>query len=608
MLWTLDNVTLAGRGRSRLERVSVSIPPGRTAVIGASGSGKTSLLDLLTGFTMPDAGTVRALPSSSEGLFAFWSPSDLGLWPHLTIREHLVAVSPTGNGETIDRLLRGFGLETLQTAMPGNLSQGEGARLSVARAVAARPQVLVLDEPLEHVDTVWRERCWRTLREEVTAIRASLVFSTHAPERVLAEADWCLCLEAGQLVWSGAVAELYDRPATPDLAIFLGPCNWLDLSGEGTDSESRQPVRPERLMVELHDEGPYTVRQEQFTGSLAEVELTRITSGQPVRVYHRPPRAGLRAGQRVALRVLLLLIMFGLLLGQGGCDAVLGVPKLVVASSDVVRIPVDGSRMPAPRALTISPEKELYVLDDSGRVLVYDSQNHLVRQWRMPESSVGKPEGIRVLQDGRVAIADTHYHRVVFFSKEGELLSMFGSQGELPGQFTYPVDLLQDPQGYLYVAEYGGSDRIQKFTLDGKYVLEFGGLGTNAGQFQRPSGMVWIDSRLYVADAINSRVQVFSDTGQSVGVLDWAGQGGLYYPYDIAMGPDGMFYLVEYGACRVTVADPAGKLVAQYGREGRGFEELWTPWAVTVAEDGRVFIADTGNRRIVQLTLAGERR
>ncbi len=57
------------------------------------------------------------------------------------------------------------------------------------------------------------------------------------------------------------------------------------------------------------------------------------------------------------------------------------------------------------------------------------------------------------------------------------------------GRVHYPVDLLQDPQGFLYVAEYGGSDRIQKFAPDGQFVLEFGGLGTEVGKFQRPSGM-----------------------------------------------------------------------------------------------------------------------
>ena len=74
---------------------------------------------------------------------------------------------------------------------------------------------------------------------------------------------------------------------------------------------------------------------------------------------------------------------------------------------------------------------------------------------------------------------------------------------------------------------------------------------------------------------------------------------------DIALSPHGQLFFVEYGGCRVSVANPAGKLVARFGHEGRGHHELWTPWALAVSEDNRVFIADTGNRRIVQLTLPG---
>ncbi len=618
-LWTLDDVSLEGRGRPRLEGVSVSIPAGRVAVLGASGSGKTSLLNLLVGYEQPDRGSVnRLVPNSIQGDSPprsplFWSPPDYGLWPHLTVREHLVAVAPEGQQRCGDQLLRQFGLEPVAGAYPESLSQGECSRLSVARAIAAQPRCLVLDEPLEHVDAGHRDDCWRGLREWVAENAASLVFCTHSAERVLSEADWCLCLDQGRLVWSGTVDELYSRPGNPAIAAFLGPCNWVEavssqqsaISVETTPLRLR-PVRPERLQILVDEDGPYCVESERFSGSVAEVEVTALGTGMTERLYHRPPRPALQAGDRVSLRILAVLFATLMCLWQSGCNRGTAA-EMSVVSSTMIRIPVDGKRMPAPRALATSPAKELYVLDDSGRILVYDQMNKLIRQWRMPESSVGKPEGIRVLQDGRVAIADTHYHRVVFFDQQGNLLSMFGQEGEQPGEFTYPVDLMQDPSGYLYVAEYGGKDRIQKFTPDGKFVLEFGGLGTGVGEFQRPSGMVWIDSKIYVADAINNRVQVFDEQGKSIQVLDWADQGGLYYPYDIALSPHGQLFFVEYGACRVSVADPAGKLVAQFGHEGRGHHELWTPWAVTVSEDHRVFIADTGNRRIVQLTLPGGR-
>ncbi len=611
-LWTLNDVTLNGRGRPRLNGVSVSIPAGRVAVLGASGSGKTSLLNLLVGYERPDHGVVhrsdRELNSgqSPSSPPLFWSPPDYGLWPHLTVREHLIAVVPDGQHAGAELLLKQFRLETVAEAYPASLSQGECSRLSVARAIAAQPRCLVLDEPLEHVDAAHRDDCWRVLRQWVVENSASLVFCTHSAERGLSEADWCLCLDQGRLVWSGSVEELYSRPGSPEIAAFLGPCNWVEAVSGEAHSPRLDPVRPERLHIVVDEAGPYRVESERFSGSVAEVEVTSLGTGLTQRLYHRPARPALRQGDRVSLRILAGLFASLICLWQSGCNRG-SAAEMSVDSSTTIRIPVDGKRMPAPRALTIGPTKELYVLDDSGRILVYDQQNTLVRQWRMPESSVGKPEGIRVLQDGRVAIADTHYHRVVFFDQQGQLLSMFGQKGEQPGEFTYPVDLMQDPSGFLYVAEYGGKDRIQKFAPDGTFVLEFGGLGTGTGEFQRPSGMVWIDSKIYVVDAINNRVQVFDEQGKPIQVLDWADQGGLYYPYDIALSPYGQLFFVEYGACRVSVADPTGKLVAQFGHEGRGHHELWTPWALTVSEDHRVFIADTGNRRIVQLTLPGGR-
>src|SRR5690606_31158038 len=87
-LWKLENVTLAGRRQPRLDGVSLEIPPGATAVLGHSGAGKTSLLNLLVEFETPDAGTIEHTRLRGNGrLGLFWVPPDLGLWPHLTVGE-----------------------------------------------------------------------------------------------------------------------------------------------------------------------------------------------------------------------------------------------------------------------------------------------------------------------------------------------------------------------------------------------------------------------------------------------------------------------------------------------------------------------------------------
>lgn len=265
-------------------------------------------------------------------------------------------------------------------------------------------------------------------------------------------------------------------------------------------------------------------------------------------------------------------------------------------------MPPEGPKIPAPRGASFGTDGELYVLDDAGRVLVFDSQNQLQRKWFMPEYSVGKPEGVWRFLDGRIAVADTHYHRVVFFDDTGKVLSMHGERGRSPGQFEYPIAITQDPAGNYYVAEYGGNDRVQKFDVNGNWLLEFGEFGIGEGQFQRPSGIFWQDGLLYVADAINSRIQVFRDTGEFVRIAGASeSRPQLQYPYDLALGPGGDLWIVEYGGNCVSRISVTGTTVGRFGSSGPGTGQFSTPWGIAVAGDGRVIVCDTGNRRLVEL-------
>ncbi len=109
--------------------------------------------------------------------------------------------------------------------------------------------------------------------------------------------------------------------------------------------------------------------------------------------------------------------------------------------------------------------------------------------------------------------------RVVFFDHDGKVVGMLGSQGTGPCQFRYPVCVTQDPHGNFYVGEYGGNDRVQKFTVDGKFLLQIGKAGSGPGQLQRASGVVWRDGKVYVADSFNNRIQVFTDTGKYLSII-----------------------------------------------------------------------------------------
>jgi ABC-type lipoprotein export system ATPase subunit/sugar lactone lactonase YvrE len=495
-LWLLEDVELA-TPRPRLRGVSCAIGRGVTLVLGPSGAGKTSLLDLLVGFAAPTRGRVQF-----RGASCAWAPADFALWPHLEVRAHLEQVHPGPSPQlAAATLLQAFALQDVAACRPAALSSGQQSRLATARALATSAAAVVLDEPFAHLDDAQAAACAAVLLAAVRERDVALVVATHAPR-------------------------------------------WLE-----TAAPQRLQLREGRLVA--------ATRAVQFA----------------------------------------LLCLGALLLAA--CSAA-AAPARLRATGRTFAVPPAGSRAPAPRAVSPAPGGEWLVLDNAGRVLVYAADGQLRRQWEMPEHAVGNPEGICALADGSIAVADTHYHRLVWFTSDGRVLRLLGGFGDGPLQFRYPVSVAQDVQGALYVAEYGGNDRVQKLTASGEFVLAFGSFGSGAAQLQRPAGVACVGTRVYVADAMNGRVQVFDTAGGHVTSIP--AQSSLACPYDVAALAGGDLLVAEHGGGRVLRLSPQGAVLASFGSPGRGAEQLATPWAVA-AQGGRALIADTGNRRLLEIEL-----
>jgi DNA-binding beta-propeller fold protein YncE len=302
-----------------------------------------------------------------------------------------------------------------------------------------------------------------------------------------------------------------------------------------------------------------------------------------------------------ALRASVIHVAFVLMLTA--CSRESAVSDLKPREWRAWQLPPEGPSLPTPRSLAVGPNDELGVLDTAGRVTVYDAGGTLLRQWHMLDVSVGKPEGLTILKDGRVVVCDTHYHRIVYFDANGNWLRNFGSEGTGRSQFIFPVGICKDPAENLYICEYGGHDRVQKFTREGEWLGEFGSFGTGTGQFQRPSGLTWLDGKIYVTDAINHRVLIFTDAGKFLQNLGDPNPPHFQLPYDIALGPDGILNVIEYGAGRLSRLKPDGRLVGRLGETGQGTGQFATPWGLTVDSKGRIYVADTKNRRLVALRL-----
>ena len=255
--------------------------------------------------------------------------------------------------------------------------------------------------------------------------------------------------------------------------------------------------------------------------------------------------------------------------------------------------------------MAIDKHDRLYLVDKTARVQVFTTDGEYLRGWQTPAHYTGCPTGISIDNQGRVLVADTHYYRVLVYSPEGELLETIGGTlGSGPGEFSLVTDAVDDSAGNLYVSEYGDFDRIQKFTPDHKFILQWGSHGSEPGQFMRPQDMVIDDDdHIWVTDACNHRIQVFDTSGNLL--KSWGEQGSepgqMYYPYGLLLDGEGHVYVCEFGNHRVQKFTLDGKSLGCWGTHGREPGEMHNPWALARDSQGRIFVLDTNNHRVQRI-------
>lgn len=299
----------------------------------------------------------------------------------------------------------------------------------------------------------------------------------------------------------------------------------------------------------------------------------------------------------------------GAILALPGCEEDEGgVPT--IGQLDLVwgRRGISDGRLQKPRAMAIDRQDRLYIVDMTARIQVFDTDGKFLHGWQTPDHKAGKPTGLSIDHEGRVLVADTHYYQLLVYSPRGEMLKQIGGTfGNRPGEFGLVTDAVQDSQGNLYISEYGEYDRIQKFAPDGQFLLQFGGHGSEPGQFVRPQNMAIDEAdRIWVADACNHRIQVFDVAGK---LLELWGENGsapgqLCYPYDLIFDRDGNLYICEFGNHRVQKFTRDGKSLGVWGKEGRREGELFNPWAVEFDSQGRLHVLDTNNHRMQRVVVS----
>jgi molybdate transport system ATP-binding protein len=260
---------------------------GFTILFGASGAGKTTVLDCIAGLSGPDEGRVAVggedlYDSEKKRNVAAWKRrigyvfQDLALFPHLTAQENVAyglhALTPQERQARTGNILQTFRIEHVRDRRPAQISGGERQRVALARALVTDPRALLLDEPLAALDRPTKSHILADLRQWKQNHRVPILYVTHSSEEVFALGDEVIVLDAGRIVAQGRPHEVMRVPRLETVAQLSGFENIFNVG-----------------VVALHeDRGTMTCRL--GTGTLElETPLVRAEVGSRLRV-------GIRAG------------------------------------------------------------------------------------------------------------------------------------------------------------------------------------------------------------------------------------------------------------------------------------------------------------------------
>jgi len=230
----------AGANRAALDDVSFEVEDQElVTLVGASGSGKTSLLRIVAGLETADAGTVCLgddLLTRGPRILVPPEHRHIGLvfqnhalFPHLRVRENVAFGLPKGPGRNqgVRDLLNLVGLENLAERYPHELSGGERQRIALVRALAPHPRLLLMDEPFSSLDESLRRELRDQSRRLLKQRCATTILVTHDSEDALAVSDRIVVLREGMVQQIGSPADIYRQPANRYIASSFGPCNFL---------------------------------------------------------------------------------------------------------------------------------------------------------------------------------------------------------------------------------------------------------------------------------------------------------------------------------------------------------------------------------------------
>ena len=228
-----------------LDNVSFEFEKGILSFLGPSGCGKTTLLRSIAGLEIPDAGAIwigdKLQTSIEQGILIPPYSREIGfvfqnyaLWPHMTVFKNVAfglnlrKVSAEETKRKVLAALELVGLGGREARYPSQLSGGQQQRVALARSLALEPRLILLDEPLSNLDAKLREEMRGELRKLIKKVGISALYVTHDQDEAFTISDAVIVMEGGRILQYASPDEIYNHPAHPFVASFIGHSTLID--------------------------------------------------------------------------------------------------------------------------------------------------------------------------------------------------------------------------------------------------------------------------------------------------------------------------------------------------------------------------------------------
>lgn len=311
----LENISHSFGSNKVLDNINITVDKGELfTLLGPSGCGKTTILRIISGFIAPSEGRIlvgdreiTGLPPEKRNIGMVFQ--NYALFPHMTVVENvrygllIKKLDKKIVEEKLDKYLDLVGMNDYRNRKIAELSGGQQQRVAVARALAAEPELLLLDEPMSNLDAALRDRMREEIRDLQQKLGITTIFITHDQREALSISDRVGVMNQGNCIQIGTPFEVYNNPKSEFVATFVGESN---ISGHGF-LEGRGYLRPEMVLLSSEDifgkglEG--IVEKVAFNGSTIEyvvkfgaqrIKSLELNDGSGIRVLGDKVFVGLR--------------------------------------------------------------------------------------------------------------------------------------------------------------------------------------------------------------------------------------------------------------------------------------------------------------------------